>query len=103
MSNATQAEALAEFLLAQIAEDDAEVSELRKQIPAEQLAVYEDTAARVLAESAAKRRIMELHTGDRDPADCTPRGRRLGEPCDTLLALASTYGSHPDFREEWRA
>ncbi|UXM92517.1 DUF6221 family protein [Paenarthrobacter sp. JL.01a] len=66
--------------------------------------------ARVLAECAAKRAIIELHrrlfaaphsicnrctdytTGDADDY-----------PCDTLCALATIYKDHPDYQQEWAA
>lgn len=79
--------------------------------------------ARVLAECEAKRRIVELHPIYRGPrllaVDSTGRDfacekchaassiddqsviEALG-PCNTLLALASVYVDHPDYRDEWR-
>lgn len=59
--------------------------------------------ARVLADVAAHRAVVALHTGDEDP-DCPPWGRRPdgSEPCATLLALAQPHADHPDFRDEWR-
>lgn len=71
--------------------------------------------ARVLAECEAKRRIVELHQPHvllQGGAYCDCQGIELEGswggrediyPCDTLLALASIYADHPDFREEWRA
>jgi hypothetical protein len=79
--------------------------------------------ARVLAECEAKRWIMELHPIYRGPRiqdvglgtdfgceTCHALDRVHGGSliealgyCDTLLALASVYSDHPDFREEWRA
>lgn len=78
--------------------------------------------ARVLAECEAKRRIMELHPIYRGPRiqdvgldtdfgceTCHTLDRVHGGSliealgyCDTLLALASVYSDHQDFREEWR-
>jgi hypothetical protein len=74
--------------------------------------------ARVLAECAAKRRIVELHPlmdgttyrGTPCCARCTANGEYPADddytdeqnwPCPTLRALASVYADHPDFREEW--
>lgn len=87
--------------------------------------------AYVLADCAAKRRIVELHRpyryandfqaavfdsledaqaadADRDwDDDCSSCGRwdeyPVASPCPTLRALALPYVDHPDFREEWRA
>jgi len=73
--------------------------------------------ARVLAECAAKRAIIELHGPVRDD------GWKSGEandylwcgmcgsiddspepyPCATIKALAAVYKDHPDYREEWAA
>jgi hypothetical protein len=61
--------------------------------------------ARVLAECAAKRRIIALHD---QWHECT-FGRGLeaagavqqDEACPTLRLLALPYADHPDYREEW--
>lgn len=79
--------------------------------------------ARVLAESEAKRRIVELHPlnpywgldryGRWLPREGEPKawycdcqaedGMIQGEaPCPTLRILALLYDDHPDYREEWR-
>lgn len=50
--------------------------------------------ARVLAECAAKRAIVERESGSRTKITY----RRLM----TLQDLASVYSNHPDYREEWR-
>jgi hypothetical protein len=59
---------------------------------------------RVLADIAAKRRVVDLHrpVGDRryHPVRCAEDGR--GYPCDTLTALASVYADHSDYRSEWK-
>jgi hypothetical protein len=75
--------------------------------------------ARVLAECAAKRAIVEEH----QPVDYTSMGMEspnachicgidagMGEwewlrdswPCPTLRALAAVYADHADYRDEWR-
>lgn len=51
--------------------------------------------ARVLADVAAKRRIVELL----GPVANVGRGINGGE---VALALAQPYADHPDFREAWR-
>ncbi|WP_326565092.1 DUF6221 family protein [Amycolatopsis rhabdoformis] len=68
--------------------------------------------ARVLAEVAAKRLIIELHQPDHKQRDCgTCMSRKIGYqedwieeewPCKTLCLLALPYADHPDYREEWR-
>lgn len=64
--------------------------------------------ARVLADVAAKRRIVELHSAPYtwDVRDVTYRytdrcACREVYPCPTLRALAAPYSSIEGFREEW--
>jgi hypothetical protein len=52
--------------------------------------------ARVLAECAAKRRIVEMHEA------AVNHDEMCGWPCETLLALAAVYADNPEFRDEWR-
>jgi hypothetical protein len=56
--------------------------------------------ARVLAQCAAYRRIVELHHEGPAGSCETCSGEYL--PCSTLRALASIYADAPGFREEWR-
>lgn len=66
--------------------------------------------ARVLAECQAKRRIVELHMPDHECTDGSTNypGVFAGDPalgmtvCPTLVALASVYAGHDDYRREWR-
>jgi hypothetical protein len=70
--------------------------------------------ARVRADVAAKRTILELHEpyGDKlrmargEISACGTCGSvddsPVEWPCDTVLALALPYADHPDYREEWR-
>lgn len=60
-----------------------------------------------LAEIAAKRAIVELHTGRQVDLDfhlacteCSPQP--LKYPCRTLRFLAQPYSDHSDYREEWK-
>ncbi|HEY0637440.1 MAG TPA: DUF6221 family protein [Pseudonocardiaceae bacterium] len=55
------------------------------------------TPERVLAEVAAKRGIIALHTSASD--GCTTCGEPW--PCTTLRLVAGPYHAHPDFRPEW--
>lgn len=74
--------------------------------------------ARVLAECAAKRRIVELHQPDDDKCSvCSHEigyasdgyggeyyeNQRTGNdwPCATLRALTAVYSDHPDYRQDW--
>jgi hypothetical protein len=106
---------IVEFLEARIAEDE---TAAREALP-EQDNVYGAGGffepSRVLAECAAKRAIIELHTPIRDD------GWKSGEandylwcgtcgsiddspepyPCMTIKALAAIYAIHPDFQQEW--
>jgi hypothetical protein len=123
---------LSEFLLARIAEDEAAAKEenssfLRNHGASALLSELEGyglhwlassvtTAAHVLAECEAKRRIVELH--EVSVADVwvnPPDGLAYQEPertcaicgwvpdaCDTVKALALPYADHADYREEWR-
>lgn len=69
--------------------------------------------ARVLAEVAAKRRILELHDRFSQPQQMA-KGRvwacgTCGSvddsptewPCDTLRLLALPFAGHPDYRADW--
>lgn len=110
---------LSDFLLAQIAEDEAECRrEIADGYGGDQ---HESgwSSNRVLAECDAKRRIVAAHpmgegqdggweihrvvgcltciTCGVDGADIVDAG-----PCPTLRALALPYASHPDYRDEWR-
>ena len=60
--------------------------------------------ARVLADVAAKRRIVEAFTEERwRIGDLTPRRAvTTFEGRAVLTLLAQPYSDHPDFNEEWR-
>jgi hypothetical protein len=98
---------LADFLAARIAEDERRADGWRTECAAVQFEEYGDTIVldgspwvRVLAECEAKRRILAAHkrqVEDDDPYAYIVASRVL------LKALASVYGDHPDWREEWRA
>ena len=60
--------------------------------------------AYVLADVEAKRRIVDLHTGEHE---CPRDGDNCGywhedEACTTLRLLALPYAEHPDYRQEWK-
>lgn len=74
--------------------------------------------SRVLAEVAARRRIVEMHTPkgrtglhlcpvcvswemwlSQEPGGALPLD---DAPCDTLRLLALPYAEHPDYRQEWK-
>lgn len=115
----TSADALHCFLRARVADDEAiarihlamsepgideapglcRVSSDHYEAPA-----LEIDAERVLAECAAKRRVIEEHAPRRSGASwiCGCCGEEREAPCDTMRALAAIYAGHPHFREEWR-
>lgn len=124
---------ISEFLLARIAEDEAvaqraashgadfigyDTGDRRPDWRAE-AGPYDPS--RVLAECAAKRRIVGLHQcvddrrlyGAHIPRYCIPcqdvdgyGGEAIGDrgswPCETLKALAAPYADHPDYDGTWR-
>lgn len=61
--------------------------------------------ARVLAECAAKRRIVDrIVEAERSGGACYEPISILGRAAlDALQDLASVYADHPEFQEEWRA
>jgi hypothetical protein len=66
--------------------------------------------SRVLAEVAAKRRILERHAPDKERPSplgtlcryCSPWDAQVPWPCPDLLDLALPYADRAGFREEWR-
>lgn len=102
---------LADFLLARIADDEAEANATMRQ--------YReggDTSSRrwrrALADCAAHRRIVHLHPPKwmevelpRKLGSLEIQDERVAGPIydEELFALASVYSDHPDFRDEWRA
>lgn len=64
---------------------------------------------RWLAECAAKRAIIELHTCQCPDPDCKDCGACSGGhhadptpfPCDTIKAVAAIHSDHPDFDQAW--
>ncbi|MFJ6617597.1 DUF6221 family protein [Kitasatospora sp. NPDC091335] len=97
---------LAEFLRARISDDERIV-----QAAAAHIARHDP--ARALAGVAATRRILDLHTVERDPralrflregpADGPYCTACFGQyhPCETLRLLALPYQDHPDYRPDW--
>lgn len=79
---------LTDFLLARIAEDEADVAD-----PAAALHYAPD---RVLAECEAKRRIVERHSG------CDEVSYGDTSTCPDARDLALPYADHPDYRPEWK-
>lgn len=91
---------LPDFLLARIAEDEAEA-----QKGALRAGVGTGPRYRIVAECGARRRIVELHDGvlKRELAarDASALGADLMHG-DVLRLLALPYADHPDYRQEWR-
>lgn len=91
-----------EFLEARLDEDEA----WAEDAPSQERPRDPDDPARVLRDVAAKRRIIAMYEapayGGWDPADrAEASGRREGLR-EVIRALASVYGWHEDYREEWR-
>jgi hypothetical protein len=86
---------LTEFLLARIAEDEAEMAEaVRLRHPG---LTIRRSPSRFEAECEAKRRILE--TCETYEYEVT---NAYGYD-DVLRALAAVYADHPDYDEAWRA
>ena len=112
---------ITDFLLARIAEDEEQAETCRKLgwFPASKYEMRAVSQARVLAECAAKRAIVELHQdagesqGYTENADygyipnCCGTCGTFGEygepfPCDTFRTLAAVYADHTAYLDEWR-
>lgn len=107
---------MSEFLLARIEADEAAArravarseGDLWVVTGADNAVGVDYDPARVLAECAARRRIVELHknTGIDHCEVCADDGPwydrgMLAYPCPTLLALAQPYAGEPGWRDEW--
>lgn len=87
---------LADFLLARIADDEAEIHEAEAVI--EDAGWWQIKRPRVLAECAAKRAIVsELQPGRHEDL-----GISQGTSEYLLSLLAVPYSDHPDYDESWR-
>jgi hypothetical protein len=118
---------LVEFLTARLDEDEAAAREEIESLRYGGRRGGKLTAARVLADVAAKRQIIELHTGAHTCREIHtgtysadwPKEAPYGapgqpwrhaqeeyfedEPCPTLRLLALPYADHPDYDQAWRA
>ena len=65
--------------------------------------VYRWTPKRVLAEVAAKRRILDLHRPDAHGYCPTCDDNTTEAPCLTVSLLAQPFAGREGWREEWRA
>lgn len=101
LKNGGMAADIIAFLEARIAEDEAAAEELVEVGPGHQaigtrLEVLPFTAARVLAECAAKRKILE------NVPLVTDIPSQMGGTSDyVLMCLASVYSWHPEYQEGW--
>lgn len=114
----TVAHPLVDFLLARIAEDETVAraatewweKQLWSEIDEEQyLHVDRHRPARVLAECAAKRQVIQRHRERADRHGTEPTAPdRCAEcqqhdwPCPSLRALGSVYADHFDYDDTWR-
>lgn len=93
---------ITEFLLARIAEDQAEAEGNRGDY-------YQDQyGERMLLECKAKRRIVafavvfeERAKSEKDPIRRTLAEMMAEDALDPLKALVAIYSDHPDYRDEW--
>ncbi len=114
---------LVEFLRARLDEDEAAAGRLDGAYIEGEPSPVPAWALGVLADVAAKRRILALH-GQVECVNCEDAGRTPGtschichhdedtiptEPkglydgtCFTIRALATVYADHPDYDEAWR-
>jgi hypothetical protein len=95
---------LTEFLLARIAEDEADPVLAHASWCHEVSCDCGLSRARVLAECAAKRDIIEEYVDCRDAPTRSGPAWELGLAVFNNVArrLAKVYADHPDYREEWR-
>ena len=93
---------LGDFLLARIAEDEEQARPMVCLWPYD--GGWSSThVARVLAQCAAKHRIVEQHDETHEcPQDGDSSGWWDGVPCGVLRRLSLPYADHPDYREKWR-
>ena len=103
-----------EFLEARIAEDEALARQEDEDYADTTLLPTYDSyhqynwnTARVLAECAAKRAIIEQHrvaqwfSVPEGCVTCREHAVPVQFPCSTVRALASVYADHPDYQQEW--
>lgn len=94
---------ITEFLEARIAEDEDRARYIQE---------YGDTGgmfrpARILAECAAKRAIIDMHqtyaTDVTESVGIAQIGARCGQEAThgALKSLAAVYSAHPDYQQEW--
>lgn len=90
---------LTDFLLARIAEDEADIARIGYDRHVAEMGgqFSVDHPLRLLAERKAKRRIVEDHRWCEWGCEDEPMCR----DCITLAHLAAVYADHPDYREEW--
>ena len=98
----TKALTLTEFLAARIDEDEGRAQKAQRYAGSE---LWVMGPMRVLAECAAKRRIMEDFEEYTSDYRAAPSDFAAGRRHAALLALtrvAAVYADHPDYRPEWR-
>lgn len=102
----TSTATLTSFLLARIAEDERHARKLAEtdRRPVLSLATTVNHPERLLAECEAKRRIVELREGLREPSGLLDRVTfpTAGASLDAVLRLlALPYADHAEYRSEW--
>lgn len=99
---------ITEFLLARIAEDEADANRGRSHpdpttFARDNYGYLWVQPARVLAECEAKRRILDDWEALTEENDGSERDRAMIDNLnDVMEYLAAVYADHPDYRDEWR-
>jgi hypothetical protein len=74
-----------------------------RNLQVEQLQMWgRPLAEMMLADVAAKRAIIGLHSDNNDEACQSYAGNWSYEPCLTLRLLASAYAGRPGYQDQWR-
>lgn len=101
---------ITEFLLARIAEDEAQANNVLvfRMIPGTGMPGNQAIPDRVLAECEAKRAILtdhrpiiELWWDEQCEVEVCEMCDEERWECSTVRALAAVYSTHPDCRKEW--
>jgi hypothetical protein len=90
---------ITEFLLARIAEDEAEAQVAKAEFAHGGYGCY--GPSRVLAECAAKRAIIAMYEQGDEAKGWDPEAYIASTVFDAMRALAAAYADHPDYQQEW--
>jgi len=95
---------LTEFLLARIAEDEADLPEPSSSDYCDALTGVHYSNERIRAECETKRRIVEEHEPGELLCSWSHDSSAVhdDDPCLTLRLLALPYTDHDDYQQEWK-